>query len=33
MSKNIIIVGAGGFGLEVWWLASQLGYNILQNPY
>ncbi|MBQ3640802.1 acetyltransferase [bacterium] len=29
MSKNIIIVGAGGFGLEVWWLASQLGYNIL----
>jgi sugar O-acyltransferase (sialic acid O-acetyltransferase NeuD family) len=27
--KNIIIVGAGGFGLEVFWLATELGYNIL----
>ena len=27
--EDLIIIGAGGFGLEVWWLASQLGYNIL----
>lgn len=27
--KELIIVGAGGFGLEVWWLATQLGYNVL----
>ena len=29
MNKQLIIIGAGGFGLEVWWLASQLGYNII----
>lgn len=27
--KNLLIIGAGGFGLEVWWLATQLGYNVL----